>query len=158
AVSTVSYGSYVLQRLARGRGGVLLSGLLGGVYSSTVTTVALAKQAARSPMARLFSGAILAASGVMFVRLAVLLALFNRALLALLGVVDVDPFILGLAQTAADDTGLAQAAQSILVAASSNNLAKGVYAVGFGGRAMWRALALLAALAALGLVPLLWVR
>jgi uncharacterized membrane protein (DUF4010 family) len=58
AVSTVSYGSYVLQKLSRGRGGVLLAGLLGGIYSSTVTTVALAKQARRE-RARLYAGAIL---------------------------------------------------------------------------------------------------
>ena len=41
AVSGVSYGSYVLQRLARGQGGVILAALLGGAYSSTVTTVAI---------------------------------------------------------------------------------------------------------------------
>ena len=44
-VCGISYGSYVLLGLTRQRNGVLLSGLLGGIYSSTATTVALAKKA-----------------------------------------------------------------------------------------------------------------
>ena len=48
AVSAISYGSYLLQMWTRGRGGVLLSALLGGAYSSTLTTIVLAKRAASS--------------------------------------------------------------------------------------------------------------
>jgi uncharacterized membrane protein (DUF4010 family) len=40
AVTSVSYGSYLLLRVTHGRNGVLLSALLGGAYSSTVTTIA----------------------------------------------------------------------------------------------------------------------
>jgi uncharacterized membrane protein (DUF4010 family) len=230
AVSTVSYGSYVLTKWLRGRGGVFLSGILGGVYSSTVTTVALAKQAAGDGRVPAYAGAIAAASGVMFLRLGVLLVMFNRAMLsklwlpflvlaviavgagalvalpgrhgvqageakrnplelrsallfaalfvgmmtvsraatghlghggtlllaAIFGVVDVDPFILGLAQTAGGDLPLASALESVLVAAASNNVAKAGYAMLFGGRKLWPAAALLAGLAALGLIPLLW--
>ncbi len=47
AVSAVSYGSYVIQRLRRDQGGVLLAAVLGGAYSSTVTTVVLGRRAAR---------------------------------------------------------------------------------------------------------------
>jgi uncharacterized membrane protein (DUF4010 family) len=47
AVSTISYGSYILQKLTKGQGGVVLAALLGGSYSSTVTTVAMARRAAR---------------------------------------------------------------------------------------------------------------
>ena len=36
AVSAISYGSYVLQKLTKERGGVVLAALLGGAYSSTV--------------------------------------------------------------------------------------------------------------------------
>jgi len=82
AVSAVSYGSYVLQAAAKERGGVILAAVLGGAYSSTVTTVVLAKRAAREERAHLFSGAILITSGVMYLRLAALVGLFNRALLA----------------------------------------------------------------------------
>src|ERR1017187_6667431 len=38
AVSGVSFASYVLQRLLKKRGGVMLSAVLGGAYSSTLTT------------------------------------------------------------------------------------------------------------------------
>jgi uncharacterized membrane protein (DUF4010 family) len=85
AVSTVSYGSYVLLKLTRGTKGVLLSALLGGAYSSTVTTIALARRSATEQQPHLFSGATLVASGMMYLRLALLLALFNGGLLRLLG-------------------------------------------------------------------------
>jgi uncharacterized membrane protein (DUF4010 family) len=80
AVSAVSYGSYVLQRLRRGRGGVLAAALLGGAYSSTVATVALARRSREDHRSRLFAGSILAASGVMYVRLLLLIAVFSSAL------------------------------------------------------------------------------
>ena len=81
AVSAVSYGSYVLQRLTKGQGGILLAALLGGAYSSTVTTVVLARRSMREQQAHLFAGGILIASGMMYLRLTVLLALFNRELM-----------------------------------------------------------------------------
>jgi uncharacterized membrane protein (DUF4010 family) len=56
AVSTISYGSYVLQRLTKGQGGVVLAALLGGAYSSTVTTVVMARRAAREQHPDLFAG------------------------------------------------------------------------------------------------------
>lgn len=233
AVSGISYGSYVLQRASVEKGGIILTALLGGAYSSTITTVALAKRAARESRPHLFAGAILTASGVMYARFLVLLALFNGALLSRLwvpfsllslaalgagiilyrrpdgsaqklkreykgknplelkaallfagifltvliltrlvldyfgtvgmyvlalfmGVTDVDPFILGLTQTAGASTPLAQAAGAILITASSNNVAKGIYAFSFADRRTGTlALAGLLALAALGLVPLL---
>ena len=89
AVSAVSYGSYVIQRLRRDQGGVLLAAVLGGAYSSTVTTVVLGRRAAREARPHLLSGGTLIASGMMYLRLAVLIALFNRPLLAILGV----PFV-----------------------------------------------------------------
>jgi uncharacterized membrane protein (DUF4010 family) len=84
AVSTISYGSYVLQKLTKKGGGVVLAALLGGAYSSTVTTLVLARRAAREPHPHLFAGSILIASGVMYLRLIALLALFNRPLMSLL--------------------------------------------------------------------------
>lgn len=83
AVSTISYISYILQRLTTGRGGVLVAAILGGAYSSTVTTVVLSKRASREQKRpHLFSGGMLVASGVMYLRLVVLVGLFNRALMA----------------------------------------------------------------------------
>jgi uncharacterized membrane protein (DUF4010 family) len=92
AVSTVSYGSYVLQKVTKPQGGAVLAALLGGAYSSTVTTVALAKRASREQRPHLFAGAILIASGVMYLRMPILLGLFNRSLMMKLA-----PSFLGLA-------------------------------------------------------------
>ena len=86
AISTISYASYVLQKVTKAQGGVVLAALLGGAYSSTVTTVVFARRAAREQRPHLFAGSILIASGVMYLRLAALLALFNRQLMALLAV------------------------------------------------------------------------
>jgi len=61
AVSTISYGSYVVQKVTKQRGGVVLAALLGGAYSSTVTTVVIARRAARERHAHLFAGGILIA-------------------------------------------------------------------------------------------------
>jgi uncharacterized membrane protein (DUF4010 family) len=85
AVSSVSYGSYVIDRLMKGKGGVAMAAILGGAYSSTVTTLVLGRRAAREDRPHLLSGATLMASGMMYLRLAVLVGLFNRRLLALLG-------------------------------------------------------------------------
>jgi uncharacterized membrane protein (DUF4010 family) len=77
AVSGVSYLSYLLQlRWDQGRG-LFLSGLLGGAYSSTVTTVVLARQSKRGhhPVTS-YVGAIVAATGVMYLRLWILVILF----------------------------------------------------------------------------------
>jgi len=77
AVLGVSYVSY-LMRLWWGEGrGLLLAGLLGGAYSSTVTTVVLARQSKKQRgCGPNFAGAIVAATGAMYVRLWILLMLF----------------------------------------------------------------------------------
>jgi uncharacterized membrane protein (DUF4010 family) len=77
AVSGISYLSYLLQRFWRREGGLFLAGVLGGAYSSTATTVALARSArqATQPSAA-YTGAIVAATGMMYLRLWVLVALF----------------------------------------------------------------------------------
>ena len=82
AVSAVSYGSYVIQKVTRGKGGVMLAALLGGAYSSTVTTIVMARRAKQELRPHLFSGGTLIASGVMYLRLAGLVTLFNRDLIA----------------------------------------------------------------------------
>ena len=45
AVSSISYASYLLQRYVFPKRGVLLASVLGGLYSSTATTVVLARRA-----------------------------------------------------------------------------------------------------------------
>ncbi len=235
AVSAVSYGSYVLQKVLEGRGGIFLSALLGGAYSSTVTTVVLAKQGAREHKPHVISGGILGAAGMMYLRLAVLVGLFNHELLlklgpafcvlglgailggwlwsrredepteqadqieltrnplelkaaflfaaiflgmllithlavthmgtggvyslaAIMGLSDVDPFIMGMTQTATNSTPVHVASIAILIAAASNNFIKGCYARFFSDSPTGRwSLLLLVILALLGLLPVWWV-
>ncbi len=80
AVSGLSYASYVLQRGLKERGGVVLTALLGGAYSSTATTAVLAKQARETQTPWLYAGSILAASGMMYARIIVLVFLFDAEL------------------------------------------------------------------------------
>ena len=84
AVSTVSYGSYLLLQVTK-ESGILLSAILGGIYSSTATTVALAKRSSREDShPHLFAGAILLASAFMYLRITILVGIFNWKLLHLL--------------------------------------------------------------------------
>jgi uncharacterized membrane protein (DUF4010 family) len=79
------------------------------------------------------------------------------SLAALMGVTDVDPFIMGMTDAAGKATGVNVAAISILIAAASNNLVKGIYAYSMSDRKTGRlSLALLVALAAAGLTPVIW--
>jgi len=233
AISGISYVSYLLQKLMGGRG-TLFSAILGGAYSSTAATIALSKRSVGKSESRLFSGAILVASGVMYLRLAVLISIFSTVLrirlvpffaaigvvtvafgalwsrsrpglgprgtdepvagnpleiraailfaglfLGMLvltpliveymgaagiyglsvitGVTDVDPFILGMTQTAGQSTPALTAISGVIIAASSNNLAKGIYARIFADRDTGRSsFRLLMALALVGLLPLVY--
>jgi uncharacterized membrane protein (DUF4010 family) len=237
AVSGVSYGSYLVQRLLKGRGGILLTALLGGAYSSTVATVVLARQAHDANRPNMFAGSILAASGVMYVRLLALIAFFNLqlatilapgfalaaaagigggwvvsrrdggaasadaspsakqrinplelkaafvfavifvgilvvtnlarqylgsaglySLAAIMGVTDVDPFILGLTQAQGSTIPLTTAAAAIVIASSSNNVVKAFYARSFAGSVTGRrAFMLLVVLALVGALGLIWI-
>jgi uncharacterized membrane protein (DUF4010 family) len=79
------------------------------------------------------------------------------SLAALMGVTDVDPFIMGMTQAAGGGTTLGVAASAILIAASSNNLVKGIYAYSLSDRKTGvLSLSLLAGLAVAGLAPLVW--
>ena len=234
AVSTISYGSYILQKLTKESGGVVLTAFLGGAYSSTVTTVAMSRRAAREARPHLFAGGILIASGMMYLRLSALLMLFNHQLgltlapaclvlaalaiatgwfwsrrpdaqdsvikrefepgnpleliaaflfaffflamlvitqlavtylgragvnilAAIMGVTDVDPFIMGMTQAAGTLTPLKVAAVAVMIAAASNNLIKGIYSYSLADRKTGiQSLSFLIALAAAGLLPLLW--
>jgi uncharacterized membrane protein (DUF4010 family) len=80
-----------------------------------------------------------------------------NTLAAIMGVSDVDPFIMGLTQAAGTLTPLKVAAAAVLIAASSNNIVKGCYAFSLADRKTGvQALVMLVTLAALGLIPLFW--
>jgi len=75
-VSSISYISYILQKYFLASAGIVVTGILGGVYSSTATTVVLAKKT----LDNLVEGSIVIATGVMYLRLLVIIAIFNMTL------------------------------------------------------------------------------
>lgn len=79
AVSGVSYLSYVTQTYIFKARGVLLAGILGGLYSSTAATVVLSHQARKTPADSLISPALILATAMMYVRLLVLTILLAPA-------------------------------------------------------------------------------
>jgi uncharacterized membrane protein (DUF4010 family) len=81
AISTLSYASYLLQRYLPMKTGALLPAILGGFYSSTATTVALARQQkmVAAPSAQIAVG-IIVATAVMYLRIDVVVGIFNLSL------------------------------------------------------------------------------
>jgi uncharacterized membrane protein (DUF4010 family) len=78
-------------------------------------------------------------------------------LAVIMGLTDVDPFVMGMTQSAGTLAGLPVAAMGIVIAVASNNLVKGIYAYSLcDRRTAIQSLGLLVVLAALGLTPLLW--
>ncbi len=227
AVCTLSYASYLLQRYLPVRHMALLPALLGGTYSSTATTVVLAKRLHENGHLHAdISAGIVAATAMMYLRICVVIAVFNAhlaltlapallglaaigaalaayewhrvtrrrgaslaivprnplqiptalvfaillvaisvitawirgsfgttglmSLSAVVGLADVDPFVLNIAQGGISNIPNTVLCASVVVAASSNNVAKAVYAVAFGGSAARRPAALLFLLALLG--------
>ncbi len=227
AVSTLSYGSYLVSRYALPRGGVFVTALLGGLYSSTATTVVLARRARETGLTREISAAIIGATAMMYLRIVLVCAIFNLplaraiaptlvglglaslvaayllarsepatdrgtdlpsnplqlgtalvfaalmvgisvlttavaahlgrggvlALASVVGVTDIDPFVLSLVQGGANTIGFATAATAIVIASSSNNVLKAVYAVVFSRtRGSWMPAIALLVMSALGLL------
>jgi uncharacterized membrane protein (DUF4010 family) len=76
---------------------------------------------------------------------------------AVLGVGDVDPFVMSMTQTQNSANNPNVIAGAITIAAASNNVAKGIYAYMFGERKTGlESLLLLILLAFAGLIPLIW--
>jgi uncharacterized membrane protein (DUF4010 family) len=214
AVCSISYASYLAQRYWAPKAGGLWMAALGGLYSSTATTVALARQAGSDAGDGELQAGITLASGIMYLRILAIVAVFNGmlawrlalplcglslaallicalqywrakraspqqtrtkplptagnplalgsaalfsalfilvsllstwvksqfgvsglySLAAVVGITDVDPFVLNLAQGGASGTPAETLAAAILIAASSNNILKAAYAAIFAGR------------------------
>lgn len=81
-VSFVSFAGYVLIKIIGSSAGIGLTGLIGGLVSSTVTTLSFARRSIESPGANsLFAMAIILASSVMFPRLILEIAVVNPTLM-----------------------------------------------------------------------------
>lgn len=86
-ISGISFLGYVLFKLVGGRRGIGLTGILGGLASSTATTLSFAERSTRTAgLARTFALAIMLAWTVMFGRIIVEVWAVNRALLTYLWV------------------------------------------------------------------------
>ena len=80
-ISGVSYASYLLRKFVFADSGILISGLLGGLYSSTATTIILARKGkedqAQMP---LYAAGIILSIAMMYLRILILMFIFNSRL------------------------------------------------------------------------------
>ena len=79
-VSGISYISYLLKKFVFPDSGIMLTGILGGLYSSTATTVIIARREKQGSAGAQAVSAIMTANGMMYLRILVLAFLFNRAI------------------------------------------------------------------------------
>jgi uncharacterized membrane protein (DUF4010 family) len=78
-VSGISYVSYLIKRYLFPQSGVFVSGILGGLYSSTATVTILGRKCktAKAEHLKEYAGAMFMAVGMMFLRLMIIIAIFN---------------------------------------------------------------------------------
>ncbi len=77
-VSSLSYGSYLVQKILSPKGGFLLAAIMGGFYSSTAATVLLSRRGKEDPSAfREINSAIILANSLMYLRIGLILFLMN---------------------------------------------------------------------------------
>lgn len=100
-VSALSLAGHVAVRLRGPRQGLMWTGLLGGLASSTATTLALSRLARERPaLGGAAAAAVLASCGVMFLRLAAIVGLLQPALAWRLAALLVVPALVCLAAAA----------------------------------------------------------
>ncbi|NVO03475.1 MAG: DUF4010 domain-containing protein [Bacteroidetes bacterium] len=81
AISTISYFSYLLKKFVFKKSGILVSGILGGLYSSTASTFILAKKSKSSTNNAVdYASAIIFATSMMYIRILILMLIFNKDL------------------------------------------------------------------------------
>jgi uncharacterized membrane protein (DUF4010 family) len=81
-ISGISYISYLVKKYVFKEGGIIITGILGGIYSSTATCIILAKKAKEdSKRVSEYVSAIFWAITMMYLKILVLLGIFNIDLL-----------------------------------------------------------------------------
>lgn len=93
-VSGISYISYLLKKFVFPDSGILLTGILGGLYSSTATTVIIARRDKEGNAGPKAVSAIMMANGMMYLRILVLAFLFNTTIAMMLAIPLVILFII----------------------------------------------------------------
>lgn len=100
-VSFISFVGYVLIKLIGSNAGIGLTGLVGGLVSSTVTTLSFARRSLENPgLNPNFAVAVVLAASIMFPRLLVEIAVVNRDLMHSMAVPVLTMGITGLAVAA----------------------------------------------------------
>ena len=89
-VSGISYISYLLKKFVFPNSGIMLTGILGGLYSSTTTTVIISRREKEGIAGEQALSAIMMANGMMYLRILILAFLFKPAIARTLAI----PFLL----------------------------------------------------------------
>jgi uncharacterized membrane protein (DUF4010 family) len=78
AVSGISYLSYLFKKFVFPKSGIILTGILGGLYSSTATTIILARKSKEPGQGNDAASAIILATTMMYIRIFLLALFFNK--------------------------------------------------------------------------------
>ena len=76
-ISGISYGGYLIQKYLFPSKGYFLTGIFGGTYSSTATTVVLSRKVKDRGNDPVITAAIIAATSMMYLRLVIVALVFN---------------------------------------------------------------------------------
>ncbi len=79
-ISGISYGGYLAQKYLFKNKGYFLTGLIGGLYSSTATTVVLARKIKENGASAIIDAGIISATSMMYLRLIIVAAIFNMTI------------------------------------------------------------------------------
>jgi len=77
-VSGISYVSYLLKKFVLKHSSIVVAGFLGGLYSSTATTIVLAKKSRKEPaLLKQYVAGIIFATSMMYLRVLILIVIFD---------------------------------------------------------------------------------
>lgn len=86
-ISSISYVSYLAQAYFWRGKGILLTGAIGGLYSSTAISLVIARQSTQAKTdSRSYAAAIIMATGMMYLRLLLLVGIFDVEVGIILGI------------------------------------------------------------------------
>ena len=84
-ISAMSYFSYLLNKFVFTNSGIMITGVLGGLYSSTATSIILARKSKEKVSTpHEYAAAIILATSMMYVRIFILMMIFNSAIAAII--------------------------------------------------------------------------
>ena len=95
-VSGISYCSYLLKKFVFPDSGVMLTGILGGLYSSTATTIIIARKEKLGEAGPKAVSAIMIANGMMYLRILFLSFIFNAQIAIMLTIPFIGMFLVTL--------------------------------------------------------------